>query len=109
MWSPLQCVQFDVRPGVCVSGASAESVARLLGELAQYGTYYLRLSRFSQQSADKRGLVFQVCLYNYHNELICAAKTVCFARPFSTHFLHGKIVDRVAVSSGFISAELMKF
>ncbi|XP_076026985.1 gamma-tubulin complex component 6 [Genypterus blacodes] len=54
-----QCVQFDVRPGVCVSGASPESVARLLGELAQYGTYYLRLSRFSQQSADKRGLVFQ--------------------------------------------------
>ncbi|CAJ1056258.1 gamma-tubulin complex component 6 [Xyrichtys novacula] len=54
-----QSVQFDVRPGVCVSGASAESVSRLLGELAQYGTYYLRLSRFSLQSADKRGLVFQ--------------------------------------------------
>uniref|UniRef100_A0A667XMY6 Gamma-tubulin complex component 6 n=1 Tax=Myripristis murdjan TaxID=586833 RepID=A0A667XMY6_9TELE len=51
--------QFDVRPGVCVSGASPESVSRLLGELAQYGTYYLRLSRFSLQSANKRGLVFQ--------------------------------------------------
>ncbi|XP_071753562.2 gamma-tubulin complex component 6 [Centroberyx gerrardi] len=54
-----QCVQFDVRPGVCVSGASPESVSRLLGELAQYGTHYLRLSRFSLQSANKRGLVFQ--------------------------------------------------
>ncbi|XP_020501548.2 gamma-tubulin complex component 6 [Labrus bergylta] len=54
-----QSVQFDVRPGVCVSGASMESVSRLLGELAQYGTYYLRLSRFSLQSADKKGLVFQ--------------------------------------------------
>ncbi|XP_040893873.1 gamma-tubulin complex component 6 [Toxotes jaculatrix] len=54
-----QSVQFDVRPGVCVSGASPESVSRLLGELAQYGTYYLRLSCFSLQSADKKGLVFQ--------------------------------------------------
>ncbi|KAK5613224.1 hypothetical protein CRENBAI_026008 [Crenichthys baileyi] len=54
-----QSVQFDVRPGVCVSGASPESVSRLLGELAQYGTYYLRLSRFSLQSADKKGLVLQ--------------------------------------------------
>ncbi|XP_058500752.1 gamma-tubulin complex component 6 [Solea solea] len=54
-----QSVQFDVRPGVCVSGASTESVSRLLGELVQYGTYYLRLSRFSQKSADKKGLVFQ--------------------------------------------------
>ncbi|XP_030630696.1 gamma-tubulin complex component 6 [Chanos chanos] len=53
------CVQFDVRPGVCVSGASPESASRLLGELAQYGTHYLRLSRFSIQSAHKRGLVFQ--------------------------------------------------
>uniref|UniRef100_A0A8C8E3B2 Gamma-tubulin complex component 6 n=1 Tax=Oryzias sinensis TaxID=183150 RepID=A0A8C8E3B2_9TELE len=58
-----QNVQFDVRPGVCISGASAESVSRLLGELAQYGTYYLRLSRFSLQSADKKGLVFQVCFF----------------------------------------------
>ncbi|KAI3371139.1 hypothetical protein L3Q82_023766 [Scortum barcoo] len=54
-----QSVQFDVRPGVCVSGASPESVSRLLGELAQYGTYYLRLSHFSLQSTDKKGLVFQ--------------------------------------------------
>nr|XP_046249377.1 gamma-tubulin complex component 6 [Scatophagus argus] len=54
-----QSVQFDVRPGVCVSGASPESVSRLLGELAQYGTHYLRLSHFSLQSADKKGLVFQ--------------------------------------------------
>lgn len=61
-----QSVQFDVRPGVCVSGASPESVSRLLGELGQYGTYYLRLSRFSLQSADKKGLVFQVCLCNHH-------------------------------------------
>ncbi|CDQ60237.1 unnamed protein product [Oncorhynchus mykiss] len=53
------CVHFDVRPGVCVSGASPESVSRLLGELAQYGTHYLRLSRFVLQSAQKRGLVFQ--------------------------------------------------
>ncbi|XP_062317437.1 gamma-tubulin complex component 6 isoform X1 [Osmerus eperlanus] len=53
------CVQFDVRPGVCVSGASPESVSRLLGDLAQYGTHYLRLSRFSLQSAHKKGLVFQ--------------------------------------------------
>ncbi|XP_061679021.1 gamma-tubulin complex component 6 isoform X2 [Syngnathoides biaculeatus] len=54
-----QSVQFDVRPGVCVSGASPESVSRLLGELAQYGTHYLRLSRFSLQSPEKKGLVFQ--------------------------------------------------
>lgn len=52
-------VQFDVRPGVCVSGASPESVSRLLQELAQYGTHYLRLSHFSLQSAHKKGLVFQ--------------------------------------------------
>ncbi|KAJ7997875.1 hypothetical protein DPEC_G00216710 [Dallia pectoralis] len=53
------CVNFDVRPGVCVSGASPESVARLLGDLAQYGTHYLRLSRFVVQSTHKKGLVFQ--------------------------------------------------
>ncbi|XP_076863069.1 gamma-tubulin complex component 6 [Brachyhypopomus gauderio] len=51
--------QFDVRPDVCVSGTSPESVSRLLGELAQYGTHYLRLSRFSLGAADKKGLVFQ--------------------------------------------------
>ncbi|XP_077567169.1 gamma-tubulin complex component 6 [Stigmatopora nigra] len=54
-----QSVQFDVRPGVCVSGVSPESVSRLLGELAQYGTHYLRLSRFSLQSPERKGLVFQ--------------------------------------------------
>nr|XP_019934527.1 PREDICTED: gamma-tubulin complex component 6 [Paralichthys olivaceus]XP_019934528.1 PREDICTED: gamma-tubulin complex component 6 [Paralichthys olivaceus]XP_019934529.1 PREDICTED: gamma-tubulin complex component 6 [Paralichthys olivaceus] len=54
-----QSVQFDVRPGVCISGASPESVSRLLREVAQYGTCYLRLSNFSLQSADKKGLVFQ--------------------------------------------------
>lgn len=63
---PSQSVQFDVRPGVCISGASPESVSRLLGELAQYGTHYLRLSHFSLQSADKKGLVFQVCLCLRH-------------------------------------------
>lgn len=52
-------VQFDVRPGVCVSGASPESMSRLLQELALYGTHYLRLSHFSLQSAHKKGLVFQ--------------------------------------------------
>ncbi|KAJ3596152.1 hypothetical protein NHX12_002561 [Muraenolepis orangiensis] len=54
-----QSVQFDVRPGVCVSGTSPESMSRLLAELSQYGTHYLRLSRFCRQSANKRGLVFQ--------------------------------------------------
>ncbi|XP_047675216.1 gamma-tubulin complex component 6 isoform X2 [Tachysurus fulvidraco] len=52
-------VQFDVRADVCVSGTSPESVSRLLEELAQYGTHYLRLSRFALGSADKKGLVFQ--------------------------------------------------
>uniref|UniRef100_A0AAY4E883 Gamma-tubulin complex component 6 n=1 Tax=Denticeps clupeoides TaxID=299321 RepID=A0AAY4E883_9TELE len=54
-----QCMQFDVRPGVCISGASSESVSRLLAELAQYGTNYLRLSHFSLQGAQQKGLVFQ--------------------------------------------------
>ncbi|KAL1247174.1 hypothetical protein QQF64_022550 [Cirrhinus molitorella] len=53
------CVQFDVRPDICVSGTSSESVSRLLGELAQYGTHYLRLSRFSLSSTSQKGLVFQ--------------------------------------------------
>ncbi|TRY78986.1 hypothetical protein DNTS_005259 [Danionella cerebrum] len=51
-------VQFDVRPDICVSGTSPESVSRLLGELAQYGTHYLRLSRFSHSSGSQKGLVF---------------------------------------------------
>ncbi|XP_034444422.1 gamma-tubulin complex component 6 isoform X3 [Hippoglossus hippoglossus] len=54
-----QSIQFDVRPGVCISGTSPESVSRLLREVAQYGTNYLRLSNFSLKSADKKGLVFQ--------------------------------------------------
>lgn len=59
--SPLKAsVQFDVRPDICVSGTSPESVSRLLGELAQYGTHYLRLSRFSLSSGSQKGLVFQV-------------------------------------------------
>uniref|UniRef100_A0A8C2GFB6 Gamma-tubulin complex component 6 n=1 Tax=Cyprinus carpio TaxID=7962 RepID=A0A8C2GFB6_CYPCA len=52
-------VQFDVRPDICVSGTSPESVSRLLGELAQYGTHYLRLSRFSLSSTSQKGLIFQ--------------------------------------------------
>uniref|UniRef100_A0AAV2KWD8 Gamma-tubulin complex component 6 n=1 Tax=Knipowitschia caucasica TaxID=637954 RepID=A0AAV2KWD8_KNICA len=54
-----QSQDFTVRSGVCVSGASTESVSRLLQELAQYGTHYLRLSDFSLQKTDKKGLVFQ--------------------------------------------------
>lgn len=69
-YAPFQSVQFDVRPGVCVSGASPESVSRLLGELAQYGTHYLRLSHFSLQSADKKGLVFQVCIVSASSLLL---------------------------------------
>ncbi|KAJ8245696.1 hypothetical protein GJAV_G00273510 [Gymnothorax javanicus] len=53
------CSQFEVRPGLCISGASPESASRLLGDLALYGTHYLRLNRFSLQSAQRRGLVFQ--------------------------------------------------
>lgn len=61
LFSPLKAsVQFDVRPDICVSGTSPESVSRLLSELAQYGTHYLRLSRFSLSSASQKGLVFQV-------------------------------------------------
>nr|XP_002667047.4 gamma-tubulin complex component 6 [Danio rerio] len=52
-------VQFDVRPDICVSGTSPESVSRLLSELAQYGTHYLRLSRFSLSGGSQKGLVFQ--------------------------------------------------
>uniref|UniRef100_A0A8C2GCI3 Gamma-tubulin complex component 6 n=1 Tax=Cyprinus carpio TaxID=7962 RepID=A0A8C2GCI3_CYPCA len=51
--------EFDVRPDICVSGTSPESVSRLLGELAQYGTHYLRLSRFSLSSTSQKGLIFQ--------------------------------------------------
>lgn len=55
---------FMVKRGVHVSGASPESVGSLLSEVAEYGTCYMRLSRFSLQpvsdSAYSKGLVFQV-------------------------------------------------
>ncbi|XP_051979419.1 gamma-tubulin complex component 6 isoform X1 [Xyrauchen texanus] len=72
-------VQFDVRPDICVSGTSPESVSRLLGELAQYGTHYLRLSRFSLSSDSQKGLVFQAftgCLRRYlHYYRACVLST----------------------------------
>uniref|UniRef100_A0A672FNK7 Gamma-tubulin complex component 6 n=1 Tax=Salarias fasciatus TaxID=181472 RepID=A0A672FNK7_SALFA len=90
-----QSVQFDVRPGVCVSGASPESVSRLLAELAQYGTYYLRLSRFSLQSADKKGLVFQAFtggLRKYlHYYRACVLSTPCTLSLLTISFLFRKV------------------
>ncbi|XP_044048809.1 gamma-tubulin complex component 6 isoform X2 [Siniperca chuatsi] len=90
-----QSVQFDVRPGVCVSGASPESVSRLLGELAQYGTYYLRLSRFSLQSADKKGLVFQAFtggLRKYlHYYRACVLSTPTILSLLTIGFLFRKV------------------
>uniref|UniRef100_A0A8C5NUV1 Gamma-tubulin complex component 6 n=1 Tax=Jaculus jaculus TaxID=51337 RepID=A0A8C5NUV1_JACJA len=54
---------FVVERGVHVSGASPESISSILSEVAEYGTYYTRLSRFSLQPAlgslCSRGLVFQ--------------------------------------------------
>uniref|UniRef100_A0A2K5DHF9 Gamma-tubulin complex component 6 n=1 Tax=Aotus nancymaae TaxID=37293 RepID=A0A2K5DHF9_AOTNA len=54
---------FVVKRGVHVSGASPESISSLLSEVAEYGTCYLRLSRFSLQpvldSSYSKGLVFQ--------------------------------------------------
>ncbi|XP_058529218.1 gamma-tubulin complex component 6 isoform X1 [Ochotona princeps] len=54
---------FVVRRGIHVSGASPESVSSLLSEVAEYGTYYMRLSHFSLQpvsdSLYSKGLVFQ--------------------------------------------------
>ncbi|XP_038612432.1 LOW QUALITY PROTEIN: gamma-tubulin complex component 6 [Tachyglossus aculeatus] len=54
---------FAVKAGVYVSGASPESVSSLLGEVADCGTCYTRLSRFSLQpvldSSYDKGLVFQ--------------------------------------------------
>ncbi|XP_029811569.1 gamma-tubulin complex component 6 isoform X3 [Suricata suricatta] len=54
---------FTVRRGVHVSGASPESISSLLSEVAECGTHYARLSRFSLQpvldSSCSRGLVFQ--------------------------------------------------
>ncbi|XP_032077063.1 gamma-tubulin complex component 6 isoform X2 [Thamnophis elegans] len=59
-----QAVQiFVVKQGIYVSGTSPESMNCLLSEVAEYGTYYTRLSRFSIQpildSSYKKGLVFQ--------------------------------------------------
>nr|XP_021494665.1 gamma-tubulin complex component 6 isoform X2 [Meriones unguiculatus] len=54
---------FVVELGVHVSGASPESISSILSEVAEYGTYYTRLSHFSLQpvvgSVCSRGLVFQ--------------------------------------------------
>ncbi|XP_051016141.1 gamma-tubulin complex component 6 isoform X2 [Acomys russatus] len=54
---------FVVELGVHVSGTSPESISSILSEVAEYGTYYTRLSHFSLQpvvgSLCRRGLVFQ--------------------------------------------------
>ena len=64
-----------------MSGASPESVSRLLADLAQYGTYYLRLSRFSLQSAHKKGLVFQVGVLLALNRKLPPARVAIRAVP----------------------------
>ncbi|OXB70731.1 UNVERIFIED_CONTAM: hypothetical protein H355_008116 [Colinus virginianus] len=55
---------FIIKEGVYVSGTSPETMHNLLSEVAEYGTYYTRLSRFSLQpvldSSYNKGLVFQV-------------------------------------------------
>uniref|UniRef100_A0A8D0L0F7 Gamma-tubulin complex component 6 n=1 Tax=Strix occidentalis caurina TaxID=311401 RepID=A0A8D0L0F7_STROC len=54
---------FVIKEGVYVSGTSPEAMHNLLLEVAEYGTYYTRLSRFSLQpvldSSYSKGLVFQ--------------------------------------------------
>ncbi|KAM6425644.1 gamma-tubulin complex component 6 [Rhynochetos jubatus] len=54
---------FVIKEGVYVSGTSPEAMHNLLSEVAEYGTYYTRLSRFSLQpvldSSYSKGLVFQ--------------------------------------------------
>ncbi|XP_061496191.1 gamma-tubulin complex component 6 isoform X2 [Rhineura floridana] len=54
---------FVIKQGLYVSGTSPESMSGLLSEVAEYGTYYTRLSRFSVQpvldSSYRKGLVFQ--------------------------------------------------
>ncbi|XP_060100777.1 gamma-tubulin complex component 6 [Heteronotia binoei] len=54
---------FTVKQGIYVSGTSPERMHQLLSEVAQYGTYYTRLSCFSVQpvlnSSYNKGLVFQ--------------------------------------------------
>uniref|UniRef100_A0A8C3U0U0 Gamma-tubulin complex component 6 n=1 Tax=Catharus ustulatus TaxID=91951 RepID=A0A8C3U0U0_CATUS len=54
---------FVIKEGIYVSGTSPETMHNLLSEVAEYGTYYTRLSRFSLQpvldSSYSKGLVFQ--------------------------------------------------
>ncbi|XP_036614826.1 gamma-tubulin complex component 6 isoform X2 [Trichosurus vulpecula] len=54
---------FEVKQGIYVSGTSPQNVGSLLSEMAEYGTHYTRLSRFSLQpvldSCYSKGLVFQ--------------------------------------------------
>ncbi|XP_062490231.1 gamma-tubulin complex component 6 [Pezoporus occidentalis] len=54
---------FVIKEGVYVSGTSPETMHNLLSEVAEYGTYYTRLSWFSLQpvldSSYSKGLVFQ--------------------------------------------------
>ncbi|XP_068959046.1 gamma-tubulin complex component 6 isoform X2 [Petaurus breviceps papuanus] len=54
---------FEVKQGVYVSGTSPQNMGSLLSEVAEYGTHYTRLSRFSLQpvldSSYSKGLVFQ--------------------------------------------------
>ncbi|XP_054255475.1 gamma-tubulin complex component 6 [Indicator indicator] len=54
---------FVIKEGVYLSGTSPETMHNLLSEVAEYGTYYTRLSRFSLQpvidSSYSKGLVFQ--------------------------------------------------
>ncbi|XP_030044725.1 gamma-tubulin complex component 6 [Microcaecilia unicolor] len=54
---------FVVKQGIYVSGTSPENMSNLLSQIAEHGTYYTRLSRFSLQpvldSSCSKGLVFQ--------------------------------------------------
>ncbi|XP_069085737.1 gamma-tubulin complex component 6 [Pleurodeles waltl] len=54
---------FVAKQGIYISGTSPESMSNLLAQVAEYGTYYTRLSRFSLQpvldSSYSKGLVFQ--------------------------------------------------
>ncbi|KAM9311725.1 gamma-tubulin complex component 6 [Gastrophryne carolinensis] len=54
---------FMAKQGIYVSGTSPDNLGNLLAQVAEYGTYYTRLSQFSLQSAldasQNKGLVFQ--------------------------------------------------
>ncbi|KAE8616047.1 hypothetical protein XENTR_v10008704 [Xenopus tropicalis] len=54
---------FAVKQGVYISGTSPENISNLLTQVAEYGTYYTRLSHFSLHtvlhSSHSKGLVFQ--------------------------------------------------